>query len=706
MKTQPIFRLMSALIVCSLFFSACIPHSTSTPTVSPSPSPTPGPTESSEPSSAAIDDWLGPYAPERLWGNPREAINPDGWSFSYDNAITTSYRTGEDGIAALTDQDMNALVNWAFFVPGQSHLTERLYGLTNAEGQYGETILETRFFKENTPTHSYMNYVFLYPYQDNNSEITIEYAKLDGRSVVAQLTVAGVGQNPSPLTVVPEIISRTGGQVVRNDDNTLVATFNGGAMVLVAETMPNSWQITSNSNPGRAKINDAIVRNQVLSDSGSGNKAAWQYTLNMTSGSDQIIRFGIGYAANVAVAVQRAKNALASADSTLATRKVEADELYVNDVTAHQEVYQAALMNLLWNEMYYQYNGFYQPQYQGTVDLHDVLIVPDKWEFPWIAMWDSCFQSKAATLADINQSKHDLSLLLSDRWQNASGHIPGMEWDLSSEMPPLFAWAVWQVYQTDGDRTFLEQLFPRLEAHYTYTVRAFDPDSDHLFAGGFMGMDNLPRPGGSDEEDADLSGWMAFFALHMKKIATELGQTDRANYYTDQYTLISDAINAQLWDASTGFYYDRNANGLLVQKSYSGLIPFIAGVGNPTQTEEIMSALSDPNQLWSDFGIRSLSAQSSVYEPGYSVTGWKNSNWRGPVWIPINYLLVQRVEEVDPALGDQLRENLINNIESNWRTTGHFYEYYNSATGQGIGADHQTGWTALVANLIYEKYHR
>jgi len=227
-----------------------------------------------------------------------------------------------------------------------------------------------------------------------------------------------------------------------------------------------------------------------------------------------------------------------------------------------------------------------------------------------------------------------------------------------------------------------------------------------LYTGGFMGMDNIPRPGGPDEEEADLSGWVAFFAQDMAVISTELDKADRAAYYSDQYNSIADAINSQLWDPATNFYYDRNANGLLFEKSYTGLIPFLAGVSTPQQTEEILAALSDPQQFWSSYGIRSLSAKSSLYEPGYSTSGWKNSNWRGPVWMPINYLIVQRLEEVDPALADQLRENLIQLVENNWQATGRFYEYYDAETGQGIGADHQTGWTALVANLIYEKYHK
>jgi glycogen debranching enzyme len=311
-----------------------------------------------------------------------------------------------------------------------------------------------------------------------------------------------------------------------------------------------------------------------------------------------------------------------------------------------------------------------------------------------------------ATLADVALAKHDLQLFLSDRWQTKTGHVPNVEWFLEGETPPLFAWAAWQVYEADGDRAFLEGLFPSLERHYAFVRKAYDRDGDGLHTGGFMGMDNLPRPGPPDEEQADLSGWVAFFARDMARIAAELGQPERAAFYQAEYEALVAQINAQLWDPQTGFYYDRNGNGVLLEKSYAGLIPFIAGVPNSDQAERVIAHLTNPSEFWTTYGIRSLSADSAIYEAGYSQSGWKNSNWRGPVWLPINYLLVQRLSETRPDLAEKLRQALIANVEFQWRSTGRFWEYYDAETGQGLGADHQTGWTALVANLIYEAYGR
>ncbi|MFL7792016.1 MAG: trehalase family glycosidase [Anaerolineae bacterium] len=698
----------AALLLLMLILSvACLPGDAYPPLTQPA-ATTPPPTET--PSAwQDLDDTWGPYLAEREWGNPREAVQrSDGWSFTYEKALSTPYRFGEDGIAGITDQNLNVAFAFAFFQTGQPYLTERLYGLDGPSGQYGETILENRVFYENTPTHSYMRYGYSYPYdaaRESQYHITIEYAKYNSQTLIAQVTVtAPEAPDNQPLHLVPEVWFHVGGQVTRISENTWDAAYPEGHLVAVAKDTPDAWQITKNEYPKRATINAALVNDGILSNNGEGNKAAWDFVVEPKSRQTQVLRFGLAHADGLATAQANAEHALDTADDLLAMRQAEAQALYADDVTAHQEIYQAALMDLLWNKMYYAYDGSYQPEWKGKVDAHDVILVPDKWEFPWPAMWDTCFQAKAATLADVELAKHDLRLFLSDRWQTETGHVPNVEWSLEGETPPLFAWATWQVYQFDGDRAFLEELFPRLEMHYAFVRRAYDRDNDGLHTGGFMGMDNIPRPGDPDEEQADLSGWVAFFAQDMVRIAAEIGQPERADFYRAEYNQIIAQINAELWDEESGFYYDRNNYGSLLEKSYTGLIPFIAGAPDAAQTERIIAHLTNPAEFWSPYGIRSLSADSAIYEPGYSETGWKNSNWRGPIWMPINYLLVQRLEETHPEIADQLRANIIANIEAQWQTTGRFWEYYHAETGEGLGADHQTGWTALVANLIHEKY--
>jgi hypothetical protein len=109
---------------------------------------------------------------------------------------------------------------------------------------------------------------------------------------------------------------------------------------------------------------------------------------------------------------------------------------------------------------------------------------------------------------------------------------------------------------------------------------------------------------------------------------------------------IAAAVNAHLWDEGAGFYFDLDADGqgFIPTVSYSGLIPLIAGIVPADRAERVLAALRDPQQLLSPYGVRSVSAQSVIYQPGYAKEGGVNSNWRGPVWVPINYLLVEALD--------------------------------------------------------------
>ncbi|MBC7248876.1 MAG: hypothetical protein H5T62_01200 [Anaerolineae bacterium] len=645
----------------------------------------------------------GPYLAEREWGNPREALEGDGWGLNYMKAIDTAYRYGEDGIAGLTDIEEMVCFAWAFWDEEQPHITERLKGFTNPEGEFGEDIQEERVFWENTPTHSYMRYQYRYPFSEPRFDIEIMYAKRDDQTLIAQVTASAL--DGGTLHVLPKAWFRRGGEVRHREGNALDLAYNGGHFVVLPAQEASGWQMTTNETGRKGDLDRALTGNGALSNSGQGNMSMLDFPLALRAGESKTLRFALANGPNYETAHTAAQRALDGFDSILELRRGEAVALYRDEVTAHQDVYQYALMNLLWNRMYYEYDGSFESPYQGKVNLHDVVFVPDKWEFPWPAMWDTAFQAKVATLVDVELAKHELRVFLSDRWQLSRGHVPNCEWMMAEETPPLFAWAAWEIYQTDGDRAFLEEMWPRLELHYDYFRLAMDLDHDRLYRGGFMGMDNIPRPDGSDVEQADTSGWMAFFARHMVSIANELGETERAEYYQKHYEQTCAQINAQLWNEEDGFYYDRDGSGHLREKSYVGLIPFIAGAPDESQVERILAHLRNPAEFWSDYGIRSLSADSELYEPGYSQSGWKNSNWRGPVWLPINYLLVQTMAGYDSTLAEELRENLIAAVESEWQRTGHFFEYYHAETGEGLGADHQTGWTALVANLIHERWH-
>ena len=109
---------------------------------------------------------VGPYLSERQWGTVREDYSPDGnaWNyFSHDQARSRAYRWGEDGLAGICDDKQFLCLRLALWNGKDPILKERLFGLTNSEGNHGEDVKEYYFYLDSTPTHSYMKYLYKYP---------------------------------------------------------------------------------------------------------------------------------------------------------------------------------------------------------------------------------------------------------------------------------------------------------------------------------------------------------------------------------------------------------------------------------------------------------------------------------------------------------------------------------------------------------------
>ena len=109
----------------------------------------------------------GPYLSERQWGTVREdySENGDAWNFfTHDHARSRAYRWGEDGIAGISDDQQHLCFSLALWNGKDPILKERLFGLTNSEGNHGEDVKEYYFYLDSTPTHSYMKYLYKYPH--------------------------------------------------------------------------------------------------------------------------------------------------------------------------------------------------------------------------------------------------------------------------------------------------------------------------------------------------------------------------------------------------------------------------------------------------------------------------------------------------------------------------------------------------------------
>src|SRR2546426_9016424 len=181
----------------------------------------------------------GPYLSERQWGTLREDASGSGdpWdSFPHSHAHLRTYRAGEDGIAGIADEDQQLCLAIAMWNGNDAILKERLFGLTNREGNHGEDVKEYYFYLDNTPTHSYMKYLYKYPQaefpyrdlieqnrrraghgleyelldtgvfdDDRYFDIFVEYAKATPEDICIKIEAFNRGPAAAPLHVLPHL---------------------------------------------------------------------------------------------------------------------------------------------------------------------------------------------------------------------------------------------------------------------------------------------------------------------------------------------------------------------------------------------------------------------------------------------------------------------------------------------------------------------
>ena len=181
----------------------------------------------------------GPYLSERQWGTVREdySDNGDAWNFfTHDQARSRAYRWGEDGLGGISDDKQRLCFALALWNGKDPILKERLFGLTNSEGNHGEDVKEYYFYLDSTPTHSYMKFLYKYPQaafpyadlvetnrrrtrdefeyelldtgvfnEDRYFDVFVEYAKDGPEDILIRIAVHNRGPETAEIHVLPTL---------------------------------------------------------------------------------------------------------------------------------------------------------------------------------------------------------------------------------------------------------------------------------------------------------------------------------------------------------------------------------------------------------------------------------------------------------------------------------------------------------------------
>ncbi len=364
--------------------------------------------------STAIDaPWRiwGPYLSERQWGVVREdySANGDAWNyFPHDHARSRAYRWGEDGIAGISDTKQRLCFATALWNGKDPILKERLFGLTNNEGNHGEDVKEYYYYLDNTPTHSYMKYLYKYPqspfpyndllttnrqrnryepeyelidtkiFDDNRYfDVFIEYAKSDSEDILIRYRIANRGPEASSIYLLPHLWFRNtwsweGGLKPHLDltQGALHATedtlgqywlyYEGQPPALFTENETNIarlFQVPNAAPYVKDSFHDYFVHGckTAVHPEQKGTKACLAYQLELQAGEEKIVKLRL-----------TSKNALThpfdkAFDALFVKRQSEANAFY-QAVTPYplpedmRSIQRQAFAGLLWNKQCYHYN--------------------------------------------------------------------------------------------------------------------------------------------------------------------------------------------------------------------------------------------------------------------------------------------------------------------------------------------------------------
>lgn len=363
--------------------------------------------------SKAWKHW-GPYLSERQWGTVREDYSPNGdaWNyFTHDQARSKAYKWGEDGIAGISDDHQHLCFALAMWNGVDPILKERLFGLTNSEGNHGEDVKEYYFYLDSTPTHSYMKYLYKYPQaafpydelveanakrtkfeheyelidtgvfdKDKYFDVFVEYAKADADDMLVRITVANRGAEDASIHLLPSLWFRNTWWQSKSEKKPEVRAGGSNSIIATHERLgsysfyaPDAQELLFTNNESNEKrlsgtensvpfVKDAFHEyvihgnKNAVNPTRTGTKAAAHYVLKVKAQGEAVIRLRLTSDTKLA-----GIGSVAEFDRIFAERIQEADEFYRAVCPARckpedQNIIRQALAGMLWSKQFYYFD--------------------------------------------------------------------------------------------------------------------------------------------------------------------------------------------------------------------------------------------------------------------------------------------------------------------------------------------------------------
>lgn len=316
---------------------------------------------------------------------------------------------------------------------------------------------------------------------------------------------------------------------------------------------------------------------------------------------------------------------------------------------------------------------------------------PDRWPHRHCYLWDTAMAAygygqldpawgRWTLAAMFCQQREDgfVPSMLMPHYDGARGRGPSAEWDLREPEPQTncatLAWQAWETYLDNGDRQLLETLYPLLKRYLTWLFGRADAQWGGLLRDARFshGMDNSPRfDNGPPAVYADMNLFACHDALHLERIARELGHPEEAEQWSRRRMALADRINERLWDCASNFYYDLRPDETFVRiRTPVGLVALSAQVAQGNRVDRLVERLLDPRQFWTPLPVPSVARDEPTYAPNM---------WRGPVWTVYSMVAYRGLQAAGcNAEARMLLERVLEQMLHWHDMEGTYYEFYDA----------------------------
>lgn len=336
-------------------------------------------------------------------------------------------------------------------------------------------------------------------------------------------------------------------------------------------------------------------------------------------------------------------------------------------------------------------------------------MTPSKIHYVGVWQWDAYFHALAYRHMDMQLAKDQIRIVLDHQREDGmipdavhdEGTVTHLTFPIEADVtkPPLLAWAAWKLYEIDGDREFLNEIYESVVRWNNWWFEKNDMDHNglceyqHPYS---SGLDDSPLwDEGMPVESPDLNTYLCLQQEALSKMAMAIGETADAELWATRADQMAERLIRLMWDKQAGLFWAKKNGASINTRTPFNLFPLLTGRMPPEITVRLVAHLVDEKQFWPRYPVPTVALADPKYDPVQM--------WRGPTWVNVNYLLIEGLQRSGhPNLARDLRHRTLEVMIN----ADDIYEFYHPVTGEAPATAASTfGWSSalLIEMMLQER---